>query len=395
MARHYSAKILGGTSPDVDELNYYRNQAARFSAIVDSQPDCVKIVSQDYHLIDMNFAGLDMIDAQSIEEVRGANVLDLVDPGYHAAYKQSVDDVYAGKSSVCEFTITGLKGSKRRMSQHGAPIFNSDNPNEVIEMVAVTRDVSEQHDALMSLEGAKMVAEEANKVKSNFLATMSHEFRTPLNAILGFSEIIQSQSFGALGNDRYIDYVNDIHSSGRHLLDLINDVLDISEIEADKRVILKEEIDLEEIALHSLSTVNVLAEKKQIMISVNIAANLPTVYADRRSVKQILINLLSNAIKFSHDGGIVMLTVHAHEDRVKIAIKDEGVGITEENLRQITEPFFRGERDADIAAPGTGLGLSIVKSLLDAHNGKLQITSTEHVGTSVSISFPVHGSLNG
>ena len=391
MARHYSINNYNSSREQNDELNHYRNQAARFEAIVDGQPDCVKIVSRDYKLVDINLAGVEMIEASTAEQVRGRSILDLVDKNYHKAFKACVDDVYAGNVSKCEFTITGLKGKKRRMSQHAAPIFNSDNPNEVVEMVAVTRDISEQHDTFLSLEEAKMAAEDANKVKSNFLATMSHEFRTPLNAILGFSEIIQAESFGKLGNPRYSEYINDIYNSGRHLLDLINDVLDISEIEADKRVIFKEELDLEEVTLHSLNTVNVLAEKKQIMISVNIAANLPRIYADRRSVKQVLINLLSNAIKFSHDGGIVMLTIHQHEDRVKIAVKDEGVGISEDNLRKITEPFFRGESDAEFAVPGTGLGLSIVKSLMNAHNGTLQITSTEHVGTTASISFPVRG----
>ncbi len=391
MARHYSLNKLSGFSEEDEEVARYRNMAARLEAIVDSQPDCVKIVSRDYKLVEMNFAGLEMIDANSIDEVRGANVLDIVDPEYHNVFKASVDATYAGEALECEFNITGLKGSKRRMSQRSAPIFNSDNPNEVIEMVAVTRDITAQYDSLLSLEEAKVMAEEANKVKSNFLATMSHEFRTPLNAILGFSEIIKSGSLGKIENPKYEEYINDIHSSGKHLLDLINDVLDISEIEAEKRVILKEEIDLEEIALHCLNTVNILAEKKQIMISVNIAANLPKIYADRRSLKQIFINLLSNAIKFSHDDGIIVLNIHEDGKTVKISIKDEGIGISKENLKNITDPFFRGQAEAEIAASGTGLGLSIVKSLLDAHNGSLEIVSQEHIGTTVNVCFPVYG----
>ncbi len=390
MARHYSIRTANRRLLSDEEIVDYRNTAARLEAIVDSQPDCVKVISPDCRLMEMNLAGLEMIDAYSIDEVRGANILDIVDPEYHEIYRESVDAAYSGRSMEVEFNITGLRGSKRRMSQRSAPIFNSDNPNEVLEMVAVTRDISEQYDALIALEEAKVVAEQANKVKSNFLATISHEFRTPLNAILGFSEIIKNGALGPLQNQKYQEYIDDIHNSGRHLLDLINDVLDISEIEADKRVLLKEEVDLEEVALHSLSTVNILAEKKQIMISVNIAANLPKIYADLRSMRQILINLLSNAIKFSHEGAVVMLSVRQDEDRLCISIKDEGVGIADDDLKKITEPFYRAEEEAVIAAAGTGLGLSIVKSLLDAHDGTLDITSTLHIGTIVEISFPVY-----
>lgn len=389
MARHYSTRTIDSRPLTYEETADYRRQAARLEAVVDSQPDCVKAVSADYRLQEMNLAGLEMIDADSIDQVRGVSVLDIVDPEYHEIFKKSIDATYRGETTEIEFNITGIKGSKRRMSQRTAPIFNSDNPNEVMEIVAVTRDVTAQHDALTSLEEAKLMAEQANKVKSNFLATMSHEFRTPLNAILGFSEIIKSGSFGEMGNGKYQEYIEDIYNSGRHLLDLINDVLDISEIEADKRIFLKEKIDLEEVALHSLNTVNILAEKKQIMISVNIAANMPTIFADKRSLKQILINLLSNAIKFSHEGGVVMLRVREEDGFAKIIIQDEGIGIAKENLKNITEPFFRGQKHAEIAAPGTGLGLSIVKSLLDAHGAVMNIESTKNEGTTVHLQIPV------
>lgn len=368
----------------------YLLKAARMEAVLDAQPDCVKVVTADYTIIDMNFAGLDMIGADNIDLVRGASVLDIVDPEYHDVFKGSVDQAYEGIATEAEFAITGLNGKKRYMSQRAAPIFSSDEPGKVVEMVAVTRDISEQQKDLTALEEAKIMAEEANRVKSNFLATISHEFRTPLNAILGFSEIIKEESLGAIGNVKYAEYINDIYYSGKHLLDLINDVLDISEIEADKRVLLKEEIDLEEVALQSLSTVNILAEKKQIMISVNIAANLPNIFADRRSIKQILINLLSNAIKFSHAGAVVMLNIHQDGNSAKITIQDDGIGINREDLGNITKPFFRAQEEAEIAASGTGLGLTIVKSLLDGHDGTLSIESTEHIGTTVTINLPIY-----
>lgn len=374
------------TQPSAD----YLVKAARMEAVIDAQPDCVKVIADDYTLMEMNLTGLDMIGAPSIEMVRGVNVLGLIDPEYHDIYKQAVDQAYKGVGMEIEFAITGLNGSKRYMSQRSAPIYSSIDRNKVVEMVAVARDITVKRDDVIALERAKGLAEDASRVKSNFLATMSHEFRTPLNAILGFSEIIKAESFGKIGIAKYVEYIDDIHSSGRHLLDLINDVLDISEIEADKRVLLKEELDLEEVALDSLNTVNIIAEKKQIMISVNIGANLPKIYGDRRSLKQILINLLSNAVKFSHEEDVVILSIFDDGNNVKIAIKDNGIGIAEADLAGILKPFFRGQSEVEIAAPGTGLGLSIVKSLVDAHNGVLKIESKEHVGTVVKLDFPIY-----
>lgn len=390
MARQSLTTDKEQTSESLEELTRIRNQAARLEAIVHSQPDCVKIVSSDYKLIDMNEAGLEMVDAGSLEDVKGACLFDLVDPEFHDVFKESVDLVYQGKTSEIEFNITGLNGSRRRMSQRAAPIFDRYKPNRVVEMVAVTRDVSDKHAILASLEEAKIMAEEASKLKSNFLATMSHEFRTPLNAILGFSEIIKSKSLGEIGNPKYEEYIEDIYNSGRNLLDIINDVLDISEIEAKKRIFLKEEIDLEEVALDCLSAINALAQEKQIIVSANIGANLSRIYADKRSMKQILINLLSNAVKFSCDGSIVILSIYDNGKFLKINVKDTGIGISKEFLKDIAKPFFRGQAEADITAPGTGLGLSIVKSLVNEHDAQMEIESEEHVGTTVRLSFPIN-----
>ena len=142
-------------------------------------------------------------------------------------------------------------------------------------------------------------------------------------------------------------------------------------------------------ALHCLGTVNILAEKKNIMVSVNSSGKIPNIFADKRSIKQILINLLSNSVKFSYEGSKITLSISEEDNVVKISIEDEGIGISKEDLAEITEPFFRGQAEAEIAAPGTGLGLSIVQSLLEAHQGTLSIKSKEHIGTIVEITIPV------
>ncbi|MCC3859951.1 PAS domain-containing sensor histidine kinase [Pseudemcibacter aquimaris] len=389
MARQYSIKDENWLPYAKQDLLGYRNDAARLRAIVDSQPDCVKIVSRDYKLVDMNLAGLEMIDCYHMDEVRGADLFGVVDEEYHSVFKKSIDDAYAGKTTDVEFNITGLRGSKRRMSQHCAPIYNSEKSGEIIEAVAVSRDVTDQYEAYIALEEAKFMAERANNVKSNFLATMSHEFRTPLNAIIGFSEIIKSESFGKIGNDRYRDYIADIYESGHHLLDLINDVLDISEIEADKRILTKEMIDVDVFIQRCVSSLKVIAQRREVEINLDIEEDLPELFADRRSLKQVLNNLISNAIKFSTEKSAVLIKASHRRDHMVIKVCDEGIGIPEKDLRKITNPFFRGQEEAMIAAPGTGLGLSIVKSLVDAHGGTLMFESQEHIGTIATVTFPI------
>lgn len=395
MARHYSIRDKSWSPPEEKDALTYRNIAARLEAIVDSQPDCVKIVSQDYKLMEMNLIGLEMIDAGPIDTVRGADLMDVVDPEYHEVFKKSIDDAYAGKTTDVEFNITGLKGSKRRMSQHCAPIYNSDKPDEIIEAVAVSRDVTDQYEAYIALEEAKFLAERANAVKSSFLATMSHEFRTPLNAIIGFSEIIKDESFGELGNDKYKEYINDIYGSGRHLLELINEVLDISEIEADKRILSKEPTDVSELIDNCIGTLNVIAQRQGVDIKLEIEQGLPEIVVDRRSLKQILMNLISNAIKFSTEKSTVKVDVLKRDHHIVIKVKDEGIGIAEQHLKNITKPFFRGQEEAMITAPGTGLGLSIVKSLVDAHDGTLMFESQEYIGTTATVTLPISASEKG
>lgn len=389
MAQRYTIKDKDWSPKDEKDILYYRNVAARLEAIVDSQPDCVKIVTRDYKLMEMNVTGLKMIDVEHIDEIRGSSILGVVDPEYQEVYKKSIDDAYEGKNTNVEFTITGLKGSKRRMSQHTAPIYDSEDSNKIIEIVAVSRDITEQYDTMVALGDAKKMAEQASKVKSNFLATMSHEFRTPLNAIIGFSEIIKAESFGKIGNAKYAEYMEDIYNSGRHLLDLINDVLDISEIEADKRIIIKEDLDLGELIAHSIATVKVLAEQNNIDLIADIEEGLPLLNADNRSIKQILFNLLSNAIKFSSMGGDVVVKAIKQDDNILLSVSDQGIGIPEEALDNLPNPFYRVQEEAIIASSGTGLGLSIVKSLVEAHQGELKIKSKEHIGTTVIVSFPL------
>ncbi len=236
---------------------------------------------------------------------------------------------------------------------------------------------------------AKEDAENANTSKSQFLATMSHEFRTPLNAILGFSEMLRSQYFGPLGAESYKEYADDIHDSGKHMLALINDILDLSAIEAGKRSMDKEHIAVNELLDNCIRNVEQAAEAGGIKLSSALPDNLPPLFADRRSVAQIVLNLLTNAVKFTDQYGSISVSAKIVGEKLSITVGDTGIGIPKDKLPYVTETFSRTHSDPHIAQKGTGLGLSIVKSLVEAHDGDLHIESEVGNGTIVTVNFPL------
>ena len=230
-------------------------------------------------------------------------------------------------------------------------------------------------------------AEAANKAKSEFLANMSHELRTPLNAIIGFSELMQQSLFGPLGCDRYEEYATDINSSGKYLLGVINDILDMSKIEAGQFSIDREEIDLNPLIGEAVRVVSLQAAEKNIAVETRIAEAM-TLDADRRAVKQIIINLLSNAVKFTGQGGHIVLKARKTAGAMTLTIEDNGCGIPKEALSKLGRPFEQVQNQFSKNHAGSGLGLAISRSLAQLHGGALKIRSTEGVGTIVSVRIP-------
>ncbi|MCV3240045.1 PAS domain-containing sensor histidine kinase [Mesorhizobium sp. ZC-5] len=231
-------------------------------------------------------------------------------------------------------------------------------------------------------------AEAANRAKSEFLANMSHELRTPLNAIIGFSELMQSALFGPLGSDRYKEYVGDIHSSGNYLLGVINDILDMSKIEAGQFSMDREEIDLCPLIRETVRVVSLQAAQKSITVETKIADTMRLV-ADRRAVKQIALNLLSNAVKFTGQGGHILVRARNVSGAMMLTIEDNGCGIPREALTKLGRPFEQVQNQFSKNHTGSGLGLAISRSLAELHGGALKIRSTEGVGTIVSVRIPV------
>jgi two-component system, cell cycle sensor histidine kinase PleC len=250
------------------------------------------------------------------------------------------------------------------------------------------RQAEEVADLAEKYAEEKTRAEEANQAKSKFLANMSHELRTPLNAIIGFSEIMETSMFGPLGSDKYGEYCRDIHQSGQYLLEVINDILDMSKIEAGRIRLDAEQIELEPFLNDAMRVVSGRANDKRLKLTARLGRGI-RLTADHRLLKQIALNLLSNAVKFTPEGGRVTIRARATSGWVSISIADTGIGIPEEALARLGRPFEQVESQLTKSHQGSGLGLAIAKSLTELHHGAMRIRSTPGIGTMVLLRLPI------
>jgi two-component system cell cycle sensor histidine kinase PleC len=273
-----------------------------------------------------------------------------------------------------------------------------DNEKRLMALVADLRKSQQtlEHQAQQLAELAEKYSEErnkaedANRAKSEFLANMSHELRTPLNAIIGFSEIMESGMFGPLGSPKYSEYCSDIKGSGTYLLDVINDILDMSKIEAGRMQLEVEDVALDEIIADAMRVTAVNGDEKGITMTVAAGEKLH-IKGDRRALKQILLNLLSNAVKFTPEGGTISVRARINGAAAVVAIEDSGIGIAKDALARIGRPFEQVESQFTKTHKGSGLGLAIAKSLVELHGGAMRIRSTEGRGTAVIVRLPVEG----
>jgi two-component system cell cycle sensor histidine kinase PleC len=249
--------------------------------------------------------------------------------------------------------------------------------------------IAELEQAMANSDLARHRAETANLAKSCFLATVSHELRTPLNAILGFSEVMKGELFGAHAVESYKDYSNDIHASGQHLLMLINEILDLSRIEAGHFELKEGAAALTHIVEDCRRLLRLRAKKRQIAVEEAIEPNLPCLWADERALRQVMLNLLSNAIKFTPHGGTIMIKIGWTASAGQyVSVRDSGPGIPEEEIPIVMASFGRGSEAQKNAEEGSGLGLPIAKGLIELHGGTFSLKSKLGEGTEVIVIFP-------
>ena len=258
---------------------------------------------------------------------------------------------------------------------------------EAPKLFAVLRDLTAWKDAERGLDQARQDAERASAQKSEFLARISHEIRTPLNAIIGFAEVIMDERFGPIGNDRYRDYMKDIHRSGEHVMSLVNDLLDLSKIEAGKMDMTFTAVDANSCVSDCVSLMQPQASRARVIIRLSLSPNLPKIIADERAFKQIVLNILSNAVKYNETGGqVIVSTARTDAGHAVVRIRDTGLGMTDSDVQVALEPF--GQIDTSRATTGTGLGLPLTKALVEANRANFTIKSRKGEGTLVEIAFP-------
>ncbi len=284
-----------------------------------------------------------------------------------------------------------LTGREILVQEQGYPAAADDDRHLLYGHVV---DLTEAHEQERRLREATEVAIAANQAKTHFLASMSHELRTPLNAVIGFSEVIIDQSFGPLGSDRYLEYCRDIHASATHLLRLVEDILDVSKIEAGRIELNEALIDVGRLINATLRMVRDRATDKGLSLTAGIEEHLPQLCADERRIRQILINLLSNAIKFTDSGGTVSVAAYERPDGgIDVMVADSGIGIAEADLPRVMKPFVQVHTGLTRQFEGSGIGLALSAKLAELHGGRLNLSSRLGSGTCVTLVLPPQRSM--
>jgi len=289
-------------------------------------------------------------------------------------------------SLAMEHRVVHANGTVRHVSQVAEVVQDEDGCP--LRMIGTCQDVTEDKAAEQALMRAKQTAETANRAKSQFLATMSHELRTPLNAVIGFAQLLEQDRFGPVGYQKYKEYVGHIRESGEHLLAVINDILDLSRVEAGESALHETAFDLTSLVRRTAGLMEAKVRTGELTLVTRLPGDLPLLHADERAVKQILLNLLANAVKFTPPGGKVIVEAVRVADGLEMAVSDTGIGIAAADQERVFEPFVQVESELNRRFEGTGLGLPLVRSLVELHGGRVGLESAPAKGTRVAVWFP-------
>lgn len=383
----YYLGVFRDVTQQRQEAEALRASNARIAALLRAIPDLALLMDSNGVYIDLATPPSDQRLMRAAKRLLGRRPADVLPVEVARRMMNAAHSVQRSQQvETVEFPLELADGVRWFEARFAAM---TDMPADENYVLQITRDVTEKVEAAVRLADAKEQAEAANRTKSAFLATMSHELRTPLNAVIGFSEIMLSEMFGPVGNNRYRGYVQSIHESGGHLLSLINDVLDISKLEAGKYALEESWVNVADAVAHCCALTDSSAQAAELRFDRCVADDLPEMYCDERALRQVLLNLLSNAVKFTPPGGRVALTAERDaEGRLRIAISDTGIGIPADALPRIAQPFHQVDNSIARRFGGTGLGLAISRNLMELHGGRLEIQSGEARGTIAAAIFP-------
>jgi PAS domain S-box-containing protein len=361
-------------------------ESRELKSILDTATDGVLVLDGDGKIVSANRSA-EALFGYDAREFLGSSFADLFAPESQRTALDYLDGLMRG--GVARVLNDGREVIGRVRQGGLIPLFMTVGKLDQEKFCVVLRDLTEWKKTEEELRNAKREAERASAAKSDFLAKISHEIRTPLNAIIGFSEVMMGERFGPIANDRYREYLKDIHASGGHLVSLLNDLLDLSKIEAGKADLKFTSLSLNELTQQCVAIMQPQANQERIIIRTSLPPVLPQVVADARSVRQIVLNLLSNSIKFTGAGGQVIVSTALTDDgEVVLRVRDTGAGMSEKDVQLALEPFRQLATSARWGSGGTGLGLPLTKALVEANRASFAIKSAINAGTLVEISFP-------